>query len=199
MAARFEIHWMTEAGMFFEKTGPVWETLRDLEQRLDQAGIPYVIIGGMALNAYHYPRQTVDVDVVLRKPDHERFLAEYLGTAYEKGQGPARRLVDAQHQTHVDVLISGELAGRRSKNQVVRFPDPSEGVVQEDLRTVTLPRLIELKLVTWRYKDWGDVVELIRRHQLPEPFADQLQHIVRSAYLQCWDEARDENYEAPEG
>jgi hypothetical protein len=52
--------------------------------------------------------------------------------------------------------------------------------------------------VTWRYKDWGDVVELIRRHALPEQFSDQVNPIVRSAYLQCWDEARDENYEGPQ-
>jgi hypothetical protein len=63
---------------------------------------------------------------------------------------------------------------------------------------VTLPRLIELKLVTWRYKDWGDVVELIRRHKLGEGFADQMNALVRSAYLQCWDEARDEFYEGPQ-
>ena len=50
--------------MFFEKTGPVWETLRDLENRLQEAGIDYAIIGGLALNVYKYPRQTVDVDVV---------------------------------------------------------------------------------------------------------------------------------------
>jgi len=184
--------------MFLEKTGPVWETLRDLEQRLEEASIPYVIIGGLALNAYGYPRQTVDVDVVLRKADHERFLAAHLGSAYRKGTGPSRRLVDMRREVNVDVLISGELAGRRSKNPVVRFPDPDEAVVQAELRTVTLPRLIELKLVTWRYKDWGDVVELIRRHQLAEQFADQVHPIVRSAYLQCWDEARDENYEEPE-
>lgn len=184
--------------MFFQKTGPVWETLRDLEQRLNESGIAYVIIGGLALNAYDYPRQTVDVDVVLRKSDHERFLREYLGTAYKKGEGPVRRLVDAQHEIDVDVLISGELAGRRSKNQVVRFPDPNEAVIQQELRTVSLPRLIELKLVTWRFKDWGDVVELIRRNQLPEGFADQLHPSVRTAYLECWDQARDENYEGPQ-
>lgn len=183
--------------MFFEKAGPVWETLRDLEQRLEEASIPYVIIGGLALNAYGYPRQTVDVDVVLRKADHDRLLAAHLGSAYRKGTGPSRRLVDMRREVNVDVLISGELAGRRSKNKAVRFPDPDEAVIQGELRTVTLPRLIELKLVTWRYKDWGDVVELIRRNDLPEELAEQLQPIVRTAYLECWDQARDENYEEP--
>lgn len=182
--------------MFFEKTGPVWETLRNLERRLDEAGVPYVIIGGLALNAYGYPRQTIDVDMVLREPDHHRFLKAYLGSAYKRGSGPSRRLVDTQHETNVDVLITGEIAGRRSKNKTVRFPDPDEVVVQEDLRTVSLPRLIELKLVTWRYKDWGDVVELIRRNNLPESVADQMDQTVRGAYLQCYDQAHDEDYDA---
>ncbi len=199
VTSRSQIHWLTEAGMFFEKQGPVWETLRDLERRLDEAGIPYVIIGGLALNAYDYPRQTIDVDVVLRKADHERFLNEYLGKAYKQGTGPVRRLVDAQHQVDVDVLIAGELAGRRSKNSTVRFPDPDESVVHNDLRTVSLPRLIELKLVTWRLKDWGDVVELIRHHRLDEAFAEQMNALVRSAYLQCWDNANDPEYEGPQG
>lgn len=185
--------------MFFEKSGPVWETLRDLEERLHAANIPYVIIGGLALNAHNYPRQTIDVDVVLRRPDHERFLREHFGTAYVKGSGPARRLVDARHEVDVDILIAGEIAGNRSKNSVVRFPDPDEAVVESDLRTVSLARLIELKLVTWRYKDWGDVVELIRRNHLSEAFADTLDPLVRSPFLECWDQARDEKYEEPEG
>ncbi|MFH0981767.1 MAG: hypothetical protein V2A79_09530 [Planctomycetota bacterium] len=33
--------------MFFEKTGPVWETLRDLEHQLQEADIGYVIISGL--------------------------------------------------------------------------------------------------------------------------------------------------------
>ena len=55
--------------------------------------------------------------------------------------------------------------------------------------------MIELKLVTWRFKDWGDVVELIRRNGLPESFADKLDSVVRSAFGECWDQANDKEYE----
>ncbi len=54
----------------------------------------------------------------------------------------------------IDLLVSDELAGRTSRNKLIRFPDPPEAVGIEGLRTRTLPRLVELKLVTWRYKDW---------------------------------------------
>jgi hypothetical protein len=97
----------------------------------------------------------------------------------------------------IDLLIAGQIAGRKSKNPSVRFPDPAEAEIHGDLRTVSLARLIELKLVTWRFKDWGDVVELIRRNSLPESFAEKLDPVVRAAYGLCYDQAADEEYEAP--
>lgn len=182
--------------MFFEKTGPVWETLRDLEERLNEASIAYVVIGGLALNAYDYPRQTADVDIVLTKDDYEKFLKRFAGSFYVSTKA-ARRFIDPKSEVAIDILIAGQLAGRKSKNRSVRFPDPHEAEVHGELRTVSLARLIELKLVTWRYKDWGDVVELIRRNNLPESFADKLDLVVRSAYGECYDQAIDKEYDGP--
>ena len=180
--------------MFFEKTGPVWETLHELERRLKDTGIEYVVVGGLALNVYNYPRQTVDVDIVLRSDDYQRFNEVLVGTVYEKATGGARRFVDPTTEVSIDVLISGQLAGHTGKNPSVCFPDPNEGEIQGGLRTVSLARLIELKLVTWRYKDWGDVVELIRRNNLAESLADRLDPITRSAYKECFDQANDPEY-----
>ncbi|UCF34693.1 MAG: hypothetical protein JSV78_05190 [Phycisphaerales bacterium] len=197
MIRRSEIHWITEAGMFFEKKGPVWETLRRLADRLEEAGIDYVVIGGLALNAYNYPRQTIDVDVVLRPEDYQTFKQHFEASVYERAEEAPRRFVDRESEVTIDVLIAGELAGRRSKNPSIRFPDPSEAEEHAGLRTVSLARLIELKLVTWRFKDWGDVVELIRRNALPESFGSKLERVVRKAFGECFDQARDEEYEPP--
>lgn len=183
--------------MFFEKTGPVWETLRALAARLNEADIPYVVIGGLALNAFHYPRQTVDVDVVVTADGYQRFRERFLGSPYTHCGDLPRRYFDPNTEVAIDFLIAGQVAGRRSKNPSVRFPDPTEGELHGDVRTVSLARLIELKLVTWRYKDWGDVVELIRRNNLPESFADGLDPVVRTPYRECFDQARDEEYEGP--
>jgi len=197
MIARSSIHWITEVGMFFEKTGPVWDTLRELERRLHEANLDYVVIGGLALNAYEYDRQTIDVDVVLTAEGFKRFKDQYAGSTYHSTPKLPRRFIDPATGVTIDVLIAGQLAGNTKKNASVRFPDPSEAEVHADLRTVSLARLIELKLVTWRYKDWGDVVELIRRNHLPGSFADALAPVVRSAYGECWDQANDEEYEEP--
>ena len=199
MVARSQVHWMTEAGLFFDKQGPVWETLRDLAARLDDAQIAYVVIGGLALTVYNYPRQTVDVDVVVTREGYATFRARYGGSRYVRAKGAPRRFLDHESEVAIDFLVAGELAGRRSKNQSVRFPDPSEAETVGELRTVSLARLIELKLVTWRFKDWGDVVELIRRNNLPENFAEQLDPVARTAYGECFDQANDPGYDGPEG
>lgn len=197
MIARSQMHWITETGMFFEKKGPVWDTLRELEARLQGAGIEYLVIGGLALNAHDYERQTIDVDVVMRRVDFEKFKQTF-GDCYERAPGTARRFFDPRSEVNIDILLTGGLAGRRDKNKSVRFPDPAEREIHGGIPTVSLARLIELKLVTWRYKDWGDVVELIRAHNLPENFAEQLDATVQTAYGQCYDQATDPNYAGPE-
>lgn len=197
MIARSKIHWMTETGMFFEKQGPVWETLRALDAQLVDAGIEYVVIGGLALTAHNYPRQTVDVDVVLTRSDYDTFKRQCEDAGFARPAHPARRFINPESEVAIDVLIAGELAGRRSKNKSIRFPDPAQAEMHGDLRTVSLAQLIELKLVTWRYKDWGDVVELIRRNNLAQDFAEKLDPVVQAAYGECFDQATDEEYEGP--
>ncbi len=183
--------------MFFEKAGPLWDTLNALEKRLSANEIPYVIIGGLALTAHKYNRQTIDIDIVVRPRDFEEFKTRVAGAAYVPAPGAPRRFRDTATEVDVDFLIAGELAGHRGKNRVVRFPDPSEAEVHAEIPTVSLARLIELKLVTWRFKDWGDVVELIRRNDLSEDFAEQLNPLVRRAYCECYDQmVEDRRYEA---
>ena len=157
----------------------------------------YAVIGGLALNAYHYPRQTVDVDIVLNKADFDRFVTQFVGKDFNRVANLPRRFVDSKTEVAIDVLIAGALAGHTEKNKSIRFPDPKDSEIHEGLRTISLPKLIELKLVTWRFKDWGDVVELIRRNQLTEDFATQLDASVRTAYKQCFDQANDPQYGGP--
>ncbi len=41
------------------------EIVRDVSERLTRAGIPFMLTGSMAMNAYAQPRMTRDVDVVI--------------------------------------------------------------------------------------------------------------------------------------
>ncbi len=179
--------------MFHAGSGPVPETLRRLQENLRREGLPYIVIGALAMAAHQYRRATEDVDVCMRSDDLERFKERLVGTAYRTVEGRTRRFEDPQSNVTFDVLISGELAGRVTRNTDIRFPDPDEAIQEEGIPTVTLPRLIELKLVTWRLKDWADVIELMRRNDLNETYAQQLHPLVRMAYLECLDQMMDED------
>ena len=52
------------------------EVLKSIVDKLDKAGIPYMISGSMAANYYTVPRMTRDVDIVieLAKTDIDRFV-----------------------------------------------------------------------------------------------------------------------------
>lgn len=199
MIARSELHWLEEASLFFEKKGPVWDALHSLVIHLDKASVDYVVIGGMALNFHNYQRQTTDVDIVLTRAGFDDFKRVLENARYRRVEGAPCRFVDPDSEVAIDILLAGNLAGKRSKNSTIRFPDPSHAEFHDNMRTVSMATLIELKLVTWRFKDWGDVVELIRRNNLPATFAEQLDSTVRSAFGECHDQANDEEYEEPTG
>lgn len=184
--------------MYFDDAGPVPEAFRQLRQRLDEAKLPHIFMGAMALNAHDYRRSTEDVDLCMRAEDLDRFRREFVGRVYQPVAGRPRKFFDPVTQVTFDILVAGELAGNTRRQREVRFPDPSEAEIIRGTPVPTLSRLIELKLVTWRYKDWGDVVELIRIHNLDESFTTRLHPITRTAYLQCYDQKLEEDRYNPE-
>lgn len=184
--------------MFFDEQGPVTEAFRKLRERLAQAGLPHIFMGAVALNAHDYRRASEDVDLCMRAEDLERFRKLFVGTVYQQVAGRPRKFFDPQTQVTFDILVAGEIAGNARKQRQVRFPDPGEAQTVRETPVPSLARLIELKLATWRYKDWGDVVELIRIHNLDQTFAEQLAPVMRSAYAQCYDQKVEEDRYNPE-
>lgn len=185
--------------MFHDEKGPVPETFRRLRDDLDRENIPYVVIGAIALSAHHFRRATEDIDICMRREDLTRFRHTLVGNEFQSVEGRTRRFYDPRTQVTFDVLIAGELAGRTARNDVIRFPDPSVAQEINGIRTVSLPSLIELKLVTWRLKDWADVVALIRANKLDESFAREINPLVRMAYLECYDNMVEEDRYDREG
>lgn len=179
--------------MFHKETGPVPDTFRRLCAALEKEGIGYVVIGAIGMAAHKVRRATEDVDLCVREADLARFREKLVGTVYQSVEGRSRRFYDPKTQVTIDLLISGQLAGDRGRNKDIRFPDPSEAVEIEGLRTVPLDRFIALKLVTWRLQDWADVIRLIRANKLDEEFSRCLPKEVRSAYVQCYDHLVEED------
>ena len=172
--------------------GDVHETLRTLASDLEEAGIDYAIIGGMALNAHGYKRETVDVDVLVRPEGLQAFHDRFVGRGYlEAFAGARKTFKNTRTKTKVEFIATGEYPGD-GKPKAIVFPDPASVAVEmKGARYVNLPTLIELKLASGmtnpgRLKDLGDVQELIHELSLPAEFANQLNSFVRDKFLELW-------------
>src|SRR5437660_12341889 len=85
---------LKEIGMFFQKRSPQHQAMRRLARRLHKAGIPYAIMGAMAVNAHGAERTTRDVDILLTPEGFERFRKEFVGEAYDPVAGRPRRFAE---------------------------------------------------------------------------------------------------------
>ncbi len=64
--------------MFFQGKDPVHQTMRRAARRLERVGIPYAVVGGMAVNAHRYRRTTGDVDLLLTEEGLNDFCARFV-------------------------------------------------------------------------------------------------------------------------
>jgi len=190
---------LKEIDMFFGKRDKVHKSMYRLVKRLEKAKIPYAIMGGMAVNAHRYERTTGDVDVLLNPKGLADFCRLFVPKQYGTVAGRSRRFVDRINKVTLDILVTGKFPGS-GKPGPIAFPEPSE--VCQKIKTyqvVDLPTLIQLKLAARRYRDFGDVVELIRFNNLDESFLEKLHPSVRQDFIECLEEKRREDDEAREG
>jgi hypothetical protein len=190
---------LREIDMFFQGKDPVHQTMRRTARRLEKAGIPFAVLGGMALNAHGYQRTTRDVDFLLTAQGLEEFRTRFVGKNYAPVQGRPRRLKDKVNGITIDILVAGRYPGT-GKPGPIRFPNPADvSEVIDKFPVVNLPTLVQLKLAARRYRDFGDVVELIRVHDLDESFMEKLHASVHPDFVECLEEKRREDqYEARE-
>lgn len=184
---------LRHASEFFAGEADVQRAMARLARVLEEDGIPYAIVGGMALNEYGYKRVTTEVDVLLSAEGFAQLKLRRLGNGYVEQS--RRSLRDTQNDVAIDVLITGEYPGDR-KPKPVAFPDPAFAAERVgDLRLLPLERLIELKLASGisaphRLRDLADVLELIRVRSLPRNFELQLDPSVREKYRELWEAAQ---------
>jgi hypothetical protein len=191
-------HGLSYCARFFMGASEAHKALDRLVGILDAEGIPYAIIGGLALNAYGHVRATVDVDVVMREEDLQRFKRDHLGRGYEERVAGTGKLLDTENGVHVDVLSTGRFPGD-GKPKPVAFPDPALTAVRGD-RFAMLPLacFLELKLASGmtaphRLHDLADVLDLIRSARLPATTADDLHPWVRDKFMELWNAAQGED------
>jgi hypothetical protein len=184
-----------EATRFFMGESDVQRAAAKVARLLEEDGIPYAIIGAMALNEYGYRRVTVDVDLLLTREGLESFKKKHLGLGYVQKFPGSKGLRDTEFGVTIDVVLAGEYPGDGLPKPVV-FPDPAGVAVRgERVALLPLPRLIELKLASGmtaphRLKDLADVIEVIRILKLPAELAEELDPYVREKYRELWQAAQ---------
>jgi hypothetical protein len=191
---------LKEISMFFAGKDEVHKSMRRLVRRLERAGITYAVVGGMAVNAHDHARTTKDVDVLVTPEGLDEFKKRFVRKNYLLKEGRTRRFIDRVNNVEVDFLLAGMYPGSGRPGPIV-FPNPAEvSETRKKMSIVNLATLIQLKLAARRYADFGDVVNLIRVHDLDESFQDQLHPSLHRDYIECLEEKRREDeYEARNG
>lgn len=183
---------LSEGSRFFEDRGAVQNTLRKIARRLGDLGVPYAVVGGMALFKHGFRRFTEDVDLLVTPEGLKEIHSRLEGLGYVPPFAGSKQLRDAETGVRIEFLVSGAYPGD-GKPKPVAFPDPAEvGVDLDGIMYLDLPTLIELKLASGmtgglhRLKDFADVIELIKALALPADFAEQLNPYVRDRYAEIW-------------
>ena len=178
---------LREGSMFFEEEGAVQRTLRRITQRLDDLGIQYAVVGGLALFFHGYQRFTTDVDILVTKDDLKLIHDKLEGLGYLPPFEKSKHLRDTVTGVKVEFLTTGEFPGD-GKPKPVAFPNPADVRVEgAGVWFLSLPALVELKLASGisnplRGKDIIDVQELISVLNLGDDFAAQLNPFVQDKF-----------------
>jgi hypothetical protein len=191
--------------MLYETLGPVSlekmvravEKVRDRLLRaaaaLEQAGVPYAVIGGTAVAAWvsrvdeAAVRNTQDVDILIRRADlpaaTEAMTRAGFSFRHVRGidmflDGPGAKARDAVH-----VLFASE---RVRPNDPVPAPDVSETEPNPQFRMLALEALVRMKLTAYRRKDQVHLLDMIDvglidstwPQRFPSELAARLQHLL---------------------
>ncbi|HKY34983.1 MAG TPA: hypothetical protein VJN18_03485 [Polyangiaceae bacterium] len=189
-----------EAGLelarrYFMGDADIQRAAKRLAAALAEMDVPYVICGALAVTAYGHARLTQDVDVLLTAEGLRRFKDRWLGKGWVERFAGSKGMRDTEHNVKIDVLLTGDFPGD-GRPKPVTFPDPA--MVAVDLggtKTITLPKLVELKLASGmtapdRPRDLDDVIQLIRANALPPAFASELDPWVRAKFDELWEYAQ---------
>jgi len=177
-----------EMDRFFAGTGKVHTTLPALASNLNHCGISYAVIGGMALNAHGYRRETGNLNILVRADGLEIFRRRFEGSGYMAVSGSKMSFIDTTTRVEIHFAMTGMYPGD-GKPKPVAFPDPALSIIEiRGIKVVNLLTLIELKLASGmtqpaRLRDLADVQDLIRTLRLGAEFANRLDPYVRAAFM----------------
>jgi hypothetical protein len=174
----------------------LWQAATQCHEILAAAKIPHVIMGGVAVCLHGYQRNTVDLDLLVRKEDSVA-IRESLERENYSWDAKDKEF-HAPSGVAIQFLLAGDDAGSGSE---VKFPDPADERATteiEDLPVLRLSKLIESKIACGlgnlrrTHKDFADVIELILHNRLNRSFARFLHKSLRTTYRELVRRSRGE-------
>ncbi len=173
----------------------VVRTVERLAAALAQLGVDYRIIGGVAVHAHGWKRNTEDVDVIVTREGHRAIFASLVGHGYLPKFHGSKHLRDTTTRIAIDFLVAGRDRPGSGRGPVT-FPDPGDrphttADFAPDAKVIDLERLIDLKLLSYHFgqvrdRDLSDVVDLLKVNDLPLALGTALHPDVRPIYEDAW-------------
>lgn len=162
-------------------------------QVLEQANIPYAVIGGNAVAAWvsrvdeTAVRNTQDVDILIRREDFVRTKAAFEAAGFVHGStmdveffldGPQAKVRDAVH-----LLMAAE---KVKEHYATATPDVDQSHRGPEFRVIDLQPLVEMKLNSWRDKDRTHLRDMLSiglidgtwPARFPELLSSRLQELI---------------------
>ena len=146
----------------------VKQRMRRVTEALNQADVPYAIIGGNAVQHWvaqvdeSVVRNTRDVDIILNESDLDRAIAALrpAGFIYRRSDGVSMFLdgPEAKARDAVHVVFAGKKVRQEYPEPV---PEIEEYELIEQARTLPLEKLVRMKLTSYRRKDQVHVLDMI--------------------------------------
>jgi hypothetical protein len=138
---------------------PVEDVLPEVKRLLDEAGVCFKLVGGIAVVHHGYPRTTEDIELLVESDAPVRLKERLARHGFERVSD--LRLRHMATGVRVDLFLAGSPMPRASSGT---HPSPrSVAGSERDADVAALPALLELKLRAHRHRDVADIVELLKR------------------------------------
>jgi hypothetical protein len=188
---------LQRAVSFFMGTSDIQLAANRITKELDAMGIPFAIAGAIAVGTHGHRRMTEDLDLLMRREDLARFKEKNLGLGWVEKFAGSKGIRDVVANVPIDILLTGDYPGDGLEKPIA-FPAP-EDATERDANgwpVLTLKNVIELKLASGmsarsRIQDFADVIQLIKRNELPNEFGTQLNPYVLDAWNTYWSDAQE--------
>jgi hypothetical protein len=146
----------------------VKERLRRATRALDEAGVPYAVVGGNAVSEWvsridpGAARYTKDVDILMERGDFDAFRAALESAGFEYHHvngvvcfidGPNGRPSEGIH-----LLVSGE---KVKPGDLLELPTVEDSERGNEFQVISLEGIVRMKLISWRRKDQVHLLDMI--------------------------------------